>query len=292
MKYVVPLSILGSLMLFHCAFAAHPGEPRADQDPGGSPVEDGGSFLPPDQGTGADLPAPPPDLDPAVKTPDLAAPKPDSKAAVKPDSQPAPKQDSGPPPTKDSGPQPTKDSGALKPGVIFTDGFETKNSKWKAWGDWQRGKLAFKAGPNCDSPATMSPPPKPFAGQNVYGTNLNDCYSPANNASTGCTNTNPKDDSILRLELKIPPGYKKATLTYMEWADFFKNFDWSEVRVNDKVVLQNCTGGHKKPTTWVQQTVDLTPHIGKNVGIEFHFLASGVINLSGWYIDSVTVRVQ
>lgn len=287
MKYVVKaLHGIVCCTLLGCAVGTRPAASNSLEDgQSRSLIGDGGIFYPLEMG------APPDSTSTQNNTPKAAPDQgkaPDAKPAT-PDQGPPkpdlPKPDLPKPPLK-------KDSGALPPKVIYHADFEKNNGSLKAWGDWQWGQLAFKPGPNCDSPSTMAPPPKAYGGKGLWGTRLNDCHSPANNTSSGCKNSNPKDDSILRLGVMLPKGYKKATMTYMEWADFFKDFDWAELRINNKVALQNCSGGHKKPTAWVKRTVDLTPYIGQWVGIEFHFMASSVVNLSGWYIDQLTIKAQ
>ena len=203
-----------------------------------------------------------------------------------------PKLDKGVPPKLDTGVPPKLDTGPTKPKTIFFDSFEIKNTVWKTSGDWEQGQLAFQPDQFCDSHSTMSAPVKAFAGKGVMATRVNGCYRPLGNSANSCANVNPADDSILRLDIQIPAGYKKATLGYREWADYFRNYDWAEIRINGKVVMQDCTGGHKKPTAWIYKTVDLSPYIGQMVGIEFHFMASGVVNLSGWYLDIVSITVQ
>ncbi len=227
-----------------------------------------------------------PKKDRAAPPPDKAKPKPD-KAKPKPDKA-LPKLDKGAPPP-DKG-QVKKDKGATCPKVIYSSKFEGNKGNFKSWGDWQWGVYAFKAGKNCDS--TQAPPPKPHSGIKMWGTVLNDCHSPVGNATAACNNSSPQNNSILRLEIKVPVGCKKAFVEWWEYNDYFLNFDWAEVRIANKVIHQNCNSTTVPQKKWIKRVVDISQFMGKNIGLEFHFLASGVINYSGWYIDDVVIRVQ
>ena len=272
---------------FHwgCAVGARPVDPGAD-DFGllsdGEPLTDTAPVVPDFPWVKRDKGAP-----------DKPAPKLDKGPPPKLDKGIPPKLDKGIPPKLDKGIPPKLDKGVPPgPQVLYWSNFEQNNGGLKAWGDWQWGVLAFKADINCDAASTMSPPPKPRSGARVWGTRLNGCYSAANNAQAACKNANPGDDSILRVGVQIPPGNKTAVLEWWEWTDYFKDFDWTEVRINGKVVAQDCTGGHKKPSAWVKRSINLNGYIGKFVGVEFHFMATSVVNLSGWYLDDLKIWAQ
>jgi len=211
--------------------------------------------------------------------PDKAMPKPD-KAMPKPDKA-MPKPDKA---------MPKPDKGPTGPAVLYSSNFDTDNGKLKAWGDWQWGTLAFKAGPGCST--GIHPPPKAFSGTRVWGTILNDCYNGVGNAADPCKNQKTNDDSILRLEVMIPTKYKTAKLEYWEWNDYFLNFDWTEVRIGANILRQSCSGSYVAPTKWIKRTINLDSYVGKFVGIQFHFMATTVVNYSGWYVDDVTVIAQ
>ena len=124
----------------------------------------------------------------------------------------------------------------------------------------------------------------------MWGTVLNNCYNNlGNNAGYAtCTNSNPADDSILTLSVDLT-GLPDATLSWWEWYDLFSNWDWAEVYANGTRVFPHCESSYTAPTAWVQQTVNLTPFVGGVVTIEFHMMASTVVNYSGWYLDDVSV---
>jgi hypothetical protein len=182
------------------------------------------------------------------------------------------------------------DSGGLQVQLapIFLD-FEKNNGKLAGTRDWEWGKLAFKSGTNCGT-STPDPPTSGKSGTHVWGTVLNDCYSPLDNATTSCTNSSTTDDSVLTLKVKIPSSFTKATLTYWEWKDFFLTFDWSEVRIDGKMVKQTCTGTNPTPATWEQKSLDLSSYVGQTITVAFHFMASQVVNQSGWYLDDIAIK--
>jgi len=181
----------------------------------------------------------------------------------------------------------TGDSGAGVLTAPFFLDFEKSNGQLVGTRDWEWGALAFKAGANCGT-STPDPPLAGRSGTGAWGTVLNDCYNPLDNAKDACTNADSSDDSVLTLKLKIPSHYTKAKLTYWEWRDFFLTFDWTEVRVNGKSVKQTCSGTNPAPATWEKQTLDLSTSVGQVVTITFHFMASAVVNQAGWYLDDIS----
>lgn len=207
----------------------------------------------------------------------LDAPRPD---LAMPDLAPP---DQAPPPDLPS----TPDSGPLLPTAPFTLTFETSVGGLTGTRDWEWGKIAFVAGPNCDS--TPKPPTAGHSGTGMWGTKLNDCYSPLGNASSTCSNSDTTDDSILSFKVKIPSNWTSASMTFWEWFDLFLTFDWGEIRVDGVAVNQNCTGSKAVPVVWTQKTINMTPYIGKTVTVAFHMMATSVIQYAGWYIDDLSI---
>ncbi|MCC6750474.1 MAG: choice-of-anchor J domain-containing protein [Deltaproteobacteria bacterium] len=180
------------------------------------------------------------------------------------------------------------DSGAGGPLVApFTLDFEAGGGGLTATRDWQWGVLRFAKGTGCSASAT--PPPAPHSGTHCWGTVLNDCHNPIANAANTCSNTDPNDDSVLALKVAIPSSFTTATLAYWEWYDVFLPYDWTELRIDGKVVTQRCTGDYVTPTAWVRRTVDLAAYRGKTITIAFHFMATASVNYAGWYLDDVSV---
>jgi hypothetical protein len=170
----------------------------------------------------------------------------------------------------------------------FTWDFETDCKGLGATGDWECGKLSWSPGPNCTGSET--PPMAGHSGLGMWGTKLNDCYSPLNNAATPCLNTDPFDDSTLSFKVSIPASWTSAELTYFSWDDYFLSYDWTEVRIDGTPVKQTCkSGAVPDPPVWTKNTVDLTPYLGKSITVEFHFMASDSTNLAGWYLDDLSV---
>ncbi len=151
-------------------------------------------------------------------------------------------------------------------------------------GDWQCGKISFVAGADCSSLAKA--PTAGHSGQGMYGTVLNDCYTPRGNAADSCSNKSTTDDSILSFKVSLPASWTTATLTFYSWDDYFTTFDWAEIRVNGGVEWQNCT---TQGAFWTKRTVDLSAFKGTTVTIAFHFMATASVNYAGWYIDDLSV---
>ena len=65
--------------------------------------------------------------------------------------------------------------------------------------------------------------------------------------------------------------------------------DWSEICIDGKVAVQTCTGSKPSTLSWAKRTVDLSAYVGKSIKVEFVFMASTVVQYSGWYIDDLAV---
>ena len=186
---------------------------------------------------------------------------------------------------------------SLKPPATFTAplswDFDSACQNLGKTGDWECGAFGgFKADKSCDATSSTSAPKAAHSGSGMWGTVLSGCHTPAVNAKISCGNQNPYDDSLLYFAVTIPGTWKKATLTYWSWDDYLLPFDWSEVRVDGKVVSQNCTGSKASPVTWTKRTVDLSTFAGQTVTVSFHFGASTTVNYSGWYLDDLAVTGQ
>lgn len=172
--------------------------------------------------------------------------------------------------------------------IIFYTDFEANNGGLTSSLDWEWGSYLW-IGSNCYNTSFVQPPAA-YSGLHMWGTVLNNCYSDlGNNAGySACSNTNPADDSILSFSVDLT-NYSSAGLIWWEWYDLFSNFDWAEVYANGVPVFSHCEPTYTAPTAWQRQIVDLTPYTGGAVTIEFHMMASTVVNYAGWYIDDLKV---
>ncbi|MCA9671654.1 MAG: immune inhibitor A [Myxococcales bacterium] len=184
---------------------------------------------------------------------------------------------------------PTPDSGPVGLTAPVTIDFESDNGGFNAKGDWEWGTPAYQSG-GTDCSTSATPPTAAHSGSKVWGTKLTTCYSALSNNADPCKNADITDDSVLAFKVTIPASLSKPKLVYYQWADFFLPFDWAEVRVDgNNVVEQQCSGNFTAPTGWEKRDVDLSAYSGKTVTIAFHFMSSGVVNYSGWYIDDISV---
>ena len=176
--------------------------------------------------------------------------------------------------------------------VIYFSDFESDDGGLVPTLDWEWGVYSWGSGTGCDIDWPAAPASSPYSGSHMWGPVLNDCYSNIGNedssSSTGCTNTNPLDDSILTLTVDLS-GVPDAELSWWEWYDVNSYWDWGEVYVNGTVVFQHCESSYTAPSSWVQQTIDLYSFIGTVATIEFHFMASDVVPRAGWYIDDLEI---
>lgn len=186
------------------------------------------------------------------------------------------------------------------PASGLTLDFEANGGGFAAKGDWEWGKLAWTGGAACTS-TTPTPPPNNQGHvptqSGMWGTVLNTCYTALGNnqgSSSACTtdSSDKSDDSVLTFNLTLPSGWTSAELKYWEFADINTYFDWGEVYVNGTVDAGTkiCSGSSAK--AWQQRTINLTPYIGQTVNIAYHFMASTVVEVAGWYIDELTVTGQ
>jgi len=175
--------------------------------------------------------------------------------------------------------------------TVFFSNFDTDNGGLSGTRDWEWGTAYAWTGTGCYN-ASYHQPPAAYSGTGMWATVLNTCYNNlGNNQGSGsgtCNNTNTTDDSTLTLTVDLT-NHSAATLTWYEWLDVFSYFDWTEVRINGTSVSAYCPSGYVAPTSWVMQSVNLTPYVGGVVTIEWHFMASTVVNYAGWYIDDVLV---
>jgi len=175
--------------------------------------------------------------------------------------------------------------------VVFFSDFEGSNGGLVGTRDWEWGAYAWVGAGDCSTPT--APPPAAYSGTGMWGTVLNDCHNGLGN-NTGyadCNNTQPEDDSVLSLVVDLT-GASSASLSWWEWFDLFLVWDWAQVYVNGEVVFQHCGGEYLAPSAWQQRVVDLSAYAGGSATIEFHMMASTVVNKSGWYLDDISVTAE
>ncbi len=180
-------------------------------------------------------------------------------------------------------------AGARPESVLYFWNLEANDGGFAGTLDWEWGSYAWD-GSTCDG--SNFPPPAAHSGVGMWGTVLNNCYDNLGNNQgyASCANSDPSDDSVLSFSIDLSGVTVPVELSWWEWYDLFSSFDWAEVYANGTRVFPHCEPSFVQPTAWVQQTVDLTPYAGGPVTIEFHMMASTVVNHAGWYIDDVLVR--
>lgn len=168
--------------------------------------------------------------------------------------------------------------------------FDSACPKLGLTGDWECGAYSgFSPDKQCDAPTKVAPPKAARSGAGMVGTRLAGCHSGKDNAQSPCSNSNPYDDSMLYFAVTLPKTWTKASLSYWSWDDYMLAFDWSEIRVDGKVLAQACKGPRPALVQWTQRKVDLSKYVGQTVTVSFHFMASSVINYSGWYVDDLVI---
>jgi hypothetical protein len=172
--------------------------------------------------------------------------------------------------------------------LFFAEDFDTDDGGLVGTLDWEWGDSYSWTATGCGG--SYAPPPAPHSGGGMWGTVLNGCYNNLGN-NTGyadCNNTSPADDSILSFQVDLT-STGSAEFCWWEWRDLYLPWDWGQVYANGDMVFEHCGGSYSAPTDWVQQCVDLGAYAGTMVDIEFHMMASSVVNYAGWYIDDIEV---
>ncbi len=172
--------------------------------------------------------------------------------------------------------------------VYFFSDFEGSGGGLVGTLDWEWGDYSWGGTGECC--ALVEPPPSAHSGTGLWGTALSGCYTgfENNQGADVCSNTDPSDDSILLFTVDLT-GASSAYLSWWEWYDVFGGYDWAEVYVNDEVVFQHCGGTYAAPYAWRQRSINISSHAGGMATIEFHMMASEIVNLSGWYLDDIGV---
>lgn len=168
----------------------------------------------------------------------------------------------------------------------FSYDFESSSAGLGASGDWQWGKLNFKA-TTC---VVLSPPTSSPGHTGMWGTVLNDCFNSLGNIEgwDKCTSTVPENDSILSFAAVIPASFTQATLHWRDWVGFETSGygTFREIWVNAKPASSPC----KTQAGWTDRTLDLSQWIGKPVVVGFHFMGvKPVGNGAGWYVDELSL---
>jgi hypothetical protein len=173
--------------------------------------------------------------------------------------------------------------------LLLASDFDADDGGLVGTRDWEWGTSYAFTSATCTS-TTYSPPPAPHSGGGMWGTVLNSCYHNLGN-NTGydsCNNTAPADDSILSFTVDLT-GTAAAQLCWWEWPDLYLNWDWGQVTVNGEVVFEHCGGSYSPPSAWTQVCVDLSPYTGAPATVEYHMMASTVVDRAGWYVDDLEI---
>jgi hypothetical protein len=172
--------------------------------------------------------------------------------------------------------------------LYFSSDFDTDDGGLVGTLDWEWTDAYSWTGAGCGG--SFSQPPAPHSGGGMWGTVVNGCYNNRgnNDGYDSCNNTNPGDDSILSFDVDLTTT-SAAELCWWDWPDLWLPWDWGQVHVNGDVVFEHCGGSYPNPTQWEQQCVDMSAYGGTVATVEFHMMASTVVNYAGWYIDDVEV---
>ena len=178
----------------------------------------------------------------------------------------------------------TSGGGGSCPG--FSTNFDSDNGGFSASGSWQWG-------------TPTSGPGSAHTNPYCWGTNLSGDYS--NDVSWTLTSPN--------IDLSI---CSDATLTFWHYYDTEGYFDGGNVKIstdggsswniitptgdypedaassgNVGIPDEPCYSGHD--ATWRLATFDLTPYVGGNIRLRWHFGSDYSVIYPGWYVDDVNV---
>jgi immune inhibitor A len=121
-------------------------------------------------------------------------------------------------------------------------------------------------------------------------------------------------DTTLTREVDLSAA-NKATLSFWEWYDIEKNFDYAYVEVSTdggktwdilpgkQTTTDNPNGASfgpaytgrsagadgQSPAQWVPEQMDLTPYAGKKVLLRFEYVTDDAYNAPGWAVDDISI---
>lgn len=163
------------------------------------------------------------------------------------------------------------------PATVYLADFEADDGGWveSGFGEWERGPVATGVYQLCDTVPRPEPTGAP-SGVNVFGTNLDGCY------------TNSGAASLLSRTFDFSSLAAPIQLDWTNWYEVFTTFDIGEVLVNGtqvfNIVPSTATAAYQ------DESADLSAYAGNAaVTIDFRLFATTVVNRMGWYIDDVEV---
>ncbi len=124
-------------------------------------------------------------------------------------------------------------------------------------------------------------------------------------------NRGDDSDATLTREFDLR-GVSQATLTFWTWYDIEPDFDYAYVEVstdngqtwtilkgrhttdkdpNEANLGHGYTGksGGGKSPQWVQESIDLTPYVGKQVLVRFEYITDQALNEPGFIVDDIAI---
>lgn len=155
--------------------------------------------------------------------------------------------------------------GGIEPGY-FQD-FESQPTGWVSGGSndpWQWGE--------------PTPPPAPYSGLKVYGTNLSGNYPDDANAY------------LLMPPIDLTDHPEGAYLTFKHWYDLETNWDFGDIFVSTDMEQWE----HKAEFTgvsdgWQTVVINLSDYGGQMLFVAFNLYSDFIINRRGWYLDDVAL---
>ncbi|MEM1011863.1 MAG: PEP-CTERM sorting domain-containing protein [Planctomycetota bacterium] len=163
----------------------------------------------------------------------------------------------------------TSSAAVAQTATPYFSSFETGADGFVATGDWELGIPVGFVGSNASLEPTGG-----FDGDFAWGTVIGGDHNP----STVSTLSQVFDLS----------GSTATTLTFYEWSDSGGNtFDIAEVLVNGS---QFYLSDGNSLDAWREVVVDLSAFDGvSSVDVTFQFTTTGVVERTGWYLDSISV---
>jgi len=121
-------------------------------------------------------------------------------------------------------------------------------------------------------------------------------------------------DMTLTREIDLS-AVNKATLSFSEWYDIEKNFDYAYIEVSTdggktwdiltgkQTTTDNPNGASfgpaytgrsvaadgQSPAQWVPEQMDLTPYAGKKFLLRFEYITDDAYNAPGWAVDDISI---
>jgi hypothetical protein len=171
--------------------------------------------------------------------------------------------------------------------IIFT--FENNNGEFLA------------SDPGWEWGVPLSGPDSAYSGEKVWATNLEGNYSNNSQIFLDSPNINLKNFPRAKLEFYQYYDFESDVGKYWDGGNVKVSFDngqnWSLLTPAlgypyDKIFSLDEPGYGAQSNEWLYAEFDLSPYLGMEIKIRFHFGSDFETNRTGWYLDDIAIKPE